>query len=84
MNLYLLLKYINRLALALHPHVLRKAQEEVDTVVGSKRPPDFGDEDKLPYIRAMFREVMRWRPVAPTAIPHASIKVSSKIWFAEH
>lgn len=43
----------------LHPHVLTKAQEEIDRVVGPKRLPDFDDRESLPYIEAIFQEVLR-------------------------
>jgi cytochrome P450 len=41
--------------------VIEKAQEELDRVVGRDRTPTFEDEPNLPYIRAMVKEVMRWR-----------------------
>lgn len=63
------------MALALNPHVLARAQAEIDSVVGDDRCPTFSDEERLPYIKAMVYEVLRWRPTGPTAIPHASIKV---------
>ena len=53
------------LAMLLHPHVLSKAQEEIDSVVGPTRLPEFEDREQLPYIEAIFQEVLRWRPVAP-------------------
>ncbi|KJA16708.1 hypothetical protein HYPSUDRAFT_47078 [Hypholoma sublateritium FD-334 SS-4] len=60
------------MALATHPHVLKKCQAEVDSVVGPDRLPTYDDEADLPYIKATVRELFRWRPVGPTAIPHAS------------
>lgn len=53
------------LAMLLYPDVLRKAQDEIDAVVGRDRLPAFGDKNKLPYIRALVKEVLRWRPVGP-------------------
>ena len=47
------------LAMVLHPHVLKKAQEEIDRVVGRKRLPEFDDRENLPYIEAIFQEVLR-------------------------
>jgi cytochrome P450 len=41
--------------------VIEKAHEELDRVVGPNRTPTFDDEPNLPYIRAMVKEVMRWR-----------------------
>jgi hypothetical protein len=57
------------LAMILYPEVQRKAQQELDTVVGSGRLPQFDDRDRLPYINAIVKEVLRWHPVAPLAIP---------------
>jgi cytochrome P450 len=42
-------------------------------VIGSNRTPNFDDEPHLPYIRALVKEVLRWRPVAVLGgTPHAS------------
>ena len=46
--------------MALNPLVVRKAQEELDRVVGSERLPDFSDQVDLPYISAIVKEVLRW------------------------
>lgn len=51
--------------MVLHPDAQRKAQAEIDSVVGTCRLPDFGDEASLPYVSALVNEVMRWHPVAP-------------------
>jgi cytochrome P450 len=61
------------LALVTHPHVLDAAHEELDSVVGSKRVPTLADRPSLPYISALCKEVLRWRPVAVLGgTPHAS------------
>jgi cytochrome P450 len=55
--------------------ILPKAWEEIDRVVGSERAPTWSDEPNLPYIRAIVKETLRWRPVAVLGgQPHASIK----------
>ena len=51
--------------MTLYPDVMRRAQAEIDAVVGRERVPTFDDKDKLPYIRAIVRETLRWRPVGP-------------------
>lgn len=51
--------------MVLHPDAQRKAQIEIDNVVGMDRLPDFGDETSLPYVSALVKEVMRWHPVTP-------------------
>jgi cytochrome P450 len=55
----------------LYPEVQRKAQEEVDRVIGKFRLPRADDLDKLPYLSAVLKEVMRWHTVAcmSTLIP---------------
>lgn len=58
------------LAMARYPETMKKAQAEIDAVVGNARLPDFSDEDSLPYVGALVKEVLRWRPVVPLAIPH--------------
>ncbi|KAJ8502798.1 hypothetical protein ONZ45_g11433 [Pleurotus djamor] len=58
------------LAVLLSPSVQKRAHEELDHVVGRQRMPCFADFDNLHYIRAIVREVLRWRPVSPVAIPH--------------
>ncbi|KAI0743064.1 cytochrome P450 [Daedaleopsis nitida] len=58
------------LAMLLYPNIQRKAQAEVDRVIGRDRLPDFSDEPSLPYVTALVKEVLRWRPVTPLAVPH--------------
>ncbi|KAF3925702.1 hypothetical protein AA313_de0203292 [Arthrobotrys entomopaga] len=47
-----------------------KAREELDSVVGRNRLPTPDDKPNLPYITAIFEEVLRWRPIAPEGAPH--------------
>jgi cytochrome P450 len=54
------------------PEVQRRAQAELDAVVGRARPPTFADAPCLPYVRAVIKEVLRWRPVLRFGLPHAS------------
>jgi hypothetical protein len=60
------------LAMMLFPDVQKKAQEELDSVIGSGRLPNSSDKGTLPYIDAIVKETHRWHPVAPMAIPHSS------------
>ncbi|KAM6490004.1 Cytochrome P450 [Amanita muscaria] len=62
------------LAMTLHSHAQRKAQDEIYSVVGSHRLPSYEDRAFLPYVEALYREVHRWRPVVPTCVPHATVK----------
>lgn len=53
------------------PEAARKAQQELDSVVGPDRLPSFDDLENLPYVNGFVLEVMRWRPLTPLGIPHA-------------
>ena len=50
-----------------YPKVQKRAQEEIDRVVGRNRLPDYSDKDSLPYILAMVKEAMRWNMVNPNS-----------------
>jgi cytochrome P450 len=52
----------------MYPEVQTRAREEVDRVIGTNRLPILADRDKLPYINAIVKEVVRWNVVAPTGI----------------
>lgn len=52
--------------MTLYPAVFKRAQEEIDRVIGDDRLPSFTDHDKLPYINAIVKETLRWENVAPT------------------
>lgn len=62
------------LAMTLHPNELRKVQEEVDAVVGADRLPMLEDMPNLPRVRAVVKEVLRWRPVSAGGLPHMLTK----------
>ena len=52
-------------AVLLRPEIQKMAKEELDTVTRRERLPTFEDRPKLPFVNAVCKEVMRWRPVAP-------------------
>ncbi|OSD02813.1 cytochrome P450 [Trametes coccinea BRFM310] len=58
------------LAMTLNHEIVEKAQRQLDQVVGTHRLPDFRDQASLPYIEAIVRETLRWRPVVPLDVPH--------------
>ncbi|KAI3212678.1 hypothetical protein CBS147311_251 [Penicillium roqueforti] len=62
------------LAMTLYPEVQRKAQEEIDRILGGARLPTVVDRASLPYVDAIVKETLRWHPVAPMGIPHMSVK----------
>lgn len=61
-------------AILVWPEVLKKAQEEVDRVVGGDRLPTLEDYPNMPYIRCCIKESIRWMPTVILGVPHAAIK----------
>jgi cytochrome P450 len=53
------------LAVLVYPEVQRRAQEELDRIVGRGRLPEYSDKDNLPYLDGVVRESLRWLPVVP-------------------
>lgn len=58
--------------LAAYPETQQKAHEEISRVVGDSRSPTFEDEEHLPYVNAMIKEILRLRPVTNIGSPHYS------------
>ncbi|KAF7374554.1 O-methylsterigmatocystin oxidoreductase [Mycena sanguinolenta] len=58
--------------MALYPDIQKNAQTEIDTVIGIERLPEFEDRPSLPFVEALYREVVRWKPVAPLGVAHTS------------
>lgn len=59
-------------AMLVYPDVQRKAQAEIDRVIGPSRLPTMDDIDQLPYIRCCMKESLRWMPTTIMgAVPHA-------------
>ncbi|KAL0060282.1 hypothetical protein AAF712_012945 [Marasmius tenuissimus] len=60
------------LAIASHPDIQKKAQIEIDRVIGRDRMPTFQDIPQLPYLSALVTEILRWRGIGPLGVPHRS------------
>ncbi|ORY55870.1 cytochrome P450 [Pseudomassariella vexata] len=61
------------LAMVAYPEIQKRAQEEVDGMFGMegvKRGKV--NAGALPFLKACFLETLRWRPILPLAIPHAT------------
>ncbi|KAI0031851.1 cytochrome P450 [Vararia minispora EC-137] len=66
------------LAMCLYPEIQQRAQAELDTLLcldgHLERLPTFSDRKNLPYLNAIVKEVLRWIPVLPFAVPHRSME----------
>lgn len=58
------------LAMCHFPWWQKRVREEIESVCGG-RCPEWKDREQLPTLRAVMKEVLRWRPPVPTGIPHA-------------
>ncbi|KAI8960529.1 cytochrome P450 [Daldinia sp. FL1419] len=61
------------MAMISRPGAQKRAQEEVDRVCTdgkTLRLPQMTDLPDMPYIAAMIKEVLRWRPTVPIIPPH--------------
>ena len=61
-------------AMIVNPGAMKKAQEELDRVVGEGELPDFSHKDDLPYIDALVKELLRWSPPLPIAFPNRAMQ----------
>ncbi|KAJ8521866.1 hypothetical protein ONZ45_g1493 [Pleurotus djamor] len=57
-------------AMVLYPSVQKKAQDEIDNIVGLLRLPTCEDLGSLVYTKAVMWEVLRWKPITPMGIAH--------------
>jgi cytochrome P450 len=52
-------------AMMLYPDIQKRVQKELDSVTGRERLPTFEDRPMLPFVDAVCKEVLRWRPITP-------------------
>ncbi|PIN12384.1 Cytochrome P450 CYP2 subfamily [Handroanthus impetiginosus] len=60
-----------------HPCVLKKVQQELDSVVGTSRMVQESDLVHLNYLRCIVRETFRMHPAGPFLIPHESTRATT-------
>lgn len=58
------------LYLSAYPEIQAKAHAEIARVIGDEGSPTFEDENSLPYVRAIIKEILRLRPVTNIGTPH--------------
>jgi len=52
------------------PEIQERIQQEIDMVVGRGRLPTLNDRERLPYLEASLREIMRYITIVPLGLPH--------------
>ncbi|KAJ6498248.1 cytochrome P450, partial [Mycena vulgaris] len=62
------------LTMVLHPECMKKAQQEIDTVIGLDRLPEYNDRPSFPYLEGVLQEALRWQPAVELGIPHQSLE----------
>ncbi|XP_053380505.1 cytochrome P450 1A1-like [Mercenaria mercenaria] len=86
------------LCLMNHPNYQRKAQEELNEVVGNKRLPTLDDRRNCPFIEAVVMETLRYLTTALYGVPHTNetslefegfqipawSNVFANLWFIHH
>ncbi|XP_008798387.2 flavonoid 3',5'-hydroxylase 1-like [Phoenix dactylifera] len=55
-----------------NPSILRRAQAEMDRVIGRDRKLEESDIPQLPYLQAICKEALRMHPSTPLSLPHFS------------
>ncbi|KAJ7639244.1 cytochrome P450 [Roridomyces roridus] len=60
------------LAMVLQPDAQRKAQMELDNILGPSTVPRSADRARLPFVEALILEVLRKYTMAPLGLPHAA------------
>lgn len=43
-----------------HPDVVKKAQAEIDEIIGNDQLPSLADRPNLPYVDCILKEVLRY------------------------
>lgn len=57
------------LAAVLHKDSVAVVQNELDSVIGRSRCPNFEDKAMLPHLNSFVKELLRWRPSLPIGVP---------------
>ena len=65
------------LAMCHYPEWQEKLHNEIEKVVGPDRVPGFEDWAALPIVRAVSKELLRWRPVVPASMIASSSRHSA-------
>ncbi|CAE6410567.1 unnamed protein product [Rhizoctonia solani] len=53
-----------------HKAYQKRAREEIDCLYNEETLPRRDDEQKMPFVRAVVKEALRWRTPLPMGVPH--------------
>lgn len=55
-----------------YPEIVQRARSELDSICGggNMRLPVVADMESIPYMAALVKETLRWRPTVPLVPPH--------------
>ncbi|KAE8577228.1 hypothetical protein XENTR_v10004491 [Xenopus tropicalis] len=56
-----------------YPHIQKRVQDEIDSVLGPDKCPSLEDRVNLPYTDAVIHEVLRYSSVVPNGLPHEAL-----------
>jgi cytochrome P450 len=62
-----------------NPMVMKRAQTELETVIGTNRIVEEADLHKLTYLQAVVKEVLRLHPPGPLLLPHGSLDEACQV-----
>ena len=60
----------------LYPEVQRRGQEELDRVLGRGNLPTFEDMERLPYVTAIYKEVLRYGSISHSVNLTCSLNIA--------
>ncbi|KAG6557332.1 hypothetical protein Mapa_001260 [Marchantia paleacea] len=65
------------LELVRHPHLLKRLQDEIDSVVGRERAASDSDFSKMPFLEAVISETFRVHSPLPLLTPHSNFNATT-------
>lgn len=57
-----------------HPEAMKRAQNEIRSIVGERRIVSESDLLEMPYLKAVVKEVLRLHPPAPVSVPRETME----------
>lgn len=57
-----------------HPRVMKKLQQELESIVGLDQMIEESNIDNFPYLDMVIKETLRLHPVAPLLLPHEAME----------